>query len=248
MLTRAVILLACAASVDAPPQAPQPAFEAVSIKPSDKLENQMRYNTPPGRLMASNWTLRDYVRICYDKTDWQVTGGPKWIDENRFDITATLADTPAAAAQDPKQNAELVKAALSELLAERFGLACHRESKAVTGYALTVAKSGPKLEESAPQSQISNRWNDRKLTSTHATMPRLSNILMRIVGSPVVDHTGIEGTYDIVLEWAPDRAKDASDKPDIFAAIQQQLGLRLESQKIEQEILVIDHAELPAAN
>lgn len=243
------ILVTCGLAIAAQPQESKPVFEVASIKPSRTVGTDSTFNTTPGRLTATNWTLRDYIRICYDiRIDSHVVGGPKWIDENRYDIVATMAESGAAAPEERQREPERINAALRNLLADRFHLVLHRESKAVTGYALTVAKNGPKLKESAPETRNSNRWINGKLTSTGVSMSKLAEVLTRIIGSPVVDYTSISGIYDLVLEWAPERARETSDKPDIFAAVQQQLGLKLESQKVEQQILVIDRAELPEGN
>jgi uncharacterized protein (TIGR03435 family) len=228
------------------------AFEVASIKPADpSAGGSSSWNTHPGRLVASNQTLKSYVVIAYDLKERQVSGGPKWVDSERFDIVAKMPD-----ADKPPHGQEIdvqIRAALQALLADRFKLQVHREARTATGYALVVSKRGPKLRDAAPDERNSNNWTRGKLTSTNVSMPKLADVLSRMVGSPVADMTGLKGKYDLTLEWTPDEGQQTatSEKeagPSLFTAVQEQLGLKLESRKTEEQVVVIDRAEKPTEN
>jgi uncharacterized protein (TIGR03435 family) len=129
----------------------QPVFEAATIKPADpQAGGSSSWHTKPGRLIATNQTLKNYIMIAYHVEDYQISGCPKWGDSNRYDINAKL-EGPAEVKDDK------VRAALQTLLAERFQLAFHRETKSMTTYALVVAKKGFKLKEAEAKGGSSSR-------------------------------------------------------------------------------------------
>jgi uncharacterized protein (TIGR03435 family) len=136
---------------------------------------------------------------------------------------------------------------LQRLLAERFHLAVHRGTKEVSGYALIVAKGGPKLKESKAQAGRSYILPE-SVVIDHATMDHFASVLARPAGRPVVDATGISGVFDINLKYA--REGDAnSERPSLFTALQEQLGLKLEPRKVSQETIIVDHVDrIPAEN
>jgi len=141
------------------------------------------------------------------------------------------------------------------LLADRFQLKLHHDTRDVPAYALISAKNGPKLKPSAPDAVSKTtlpaaQAPTKKAVSPKITMTRLALILSSYAGRPVVDMTGIEGNFDVALEWAADDGvPDArADAPSLFTALQEQLGLRLESHKLPLEVLVIDQAERPSGN
>ena len=186
--------------------------------------------------------------IAYDLTEPQVSGGPKWLDADRYDITATLEPT-----DHPPKGKEIdmqMRAACQVLLAERFKLEVHRETRLTTGYLLLAARHGPKLKEAAAGGRNSNSWKRGKLTSTRVSMDKLADVLSRILLSPVANQTGIQGVYDVTLEWVPEdsRPDDTTSGPSIFTSLQEQLGLRLEAVKTAQDVIVIDRAEKPTEN
>jgi uncharacterized protein (TIGR03435 family) len=158
----------------------------------------------------------------------------------------------AAEAGGPAAQEALLNSMLQALLADRFKLAVHRETKETSGYALVVAKGGPKLKEpteaQSGDGSISVVSRGR-LKGQKAPLSMLAEQLTRLVGRPVVDETGLEGGFDFDLEWTPeDTPTDLAQVPPIFTAIQEQLGLRLEARKERTEIIVIDHVEKPDAN
>jgi uncharacterized protein (TIGR03435 family) len=140
-------------------------------------------------------------------------------------------------------------------LAERFHLAVHRESKEMPAYALVLAKSGPKLQQVEPGGTSMNDNEDnnsRRITAERASMAVLAETLARIVEHPVVDQTGLQGVYSLKLQYTPDNPK--SDGPDaagpsIYAALQEQLGLKLQTQRLPVEVIVVDYVErVPTEN
>ena len=228
--------------------APAPAFEAASIKPSqDPPGSSSGITTTKGRISARNVTLKRCVRGAYGVEEPHILGGPKWVDEARYDFEAKAAG--------PAGDTEL-EAMLQSLLAERFKLSFHRETRALSGYALVVGKGGLKAKPSEPDagSRTSSRWG--VIEATGCNMAHLALKLSEVLHLPVADFTAVPGEFDFKLEWtsddmqapAPDAVPDAASGPSLFAALQEQLGLKLESRKVPADVLVIDHAEKPSEN
>jgi uncharacterized protein (TIGR03435 family) len=235
------------------------AFEVAAIKPTPPDFQGGRFITMQGgnRFVARNHTLKTLVAAAYNLNPRAISGGPAWADADHFDI---LASTPGAV----RPNLDEQMGMLRKLLADRFELTFHRAQKEVPLYALTVAKNGPMLMESksAPDAQpvlVNSIFPDRVvLPARNATMAQFASMMQRaVLDRPVVDKTGLTARYDFDLEWAPDETQfsgrvtvAASDppKPDLFAAVQQQLGLRLEASKGLVEVLVIDRAGRPSEN
>jgi uncharacterized protein (TIGR03435 family) len=229
------------------------AFEAASVKPTDpnaRVPLDFRAS-PGGRLVVTNWTLELILREAYGVRHYQVSGGPSWLTSDHFDITAKAEGDPSR---------EQMMLMLQTLLADRFKLKVHRETREGAVYALVVAKNGSKLQEvkelkdgdragvftyrtgSPVEPAVSYIRTGRK-----ASMPLLVQTLADMVARPVLDQTGIKGEFDFRLEYAADDSHlDAF--PSLFTAIQEQLGLKLEAQKGPMETLVIDHVEKPSDN
>ncbi len=215
-------------------------FEVASIKPNLTGGGHSDVDVDGNLLRMKNVTLKACLTWAYRVTDAEVAG-PPWLESERFDIVAKT--------ESGRPRPEMMQA----LLAERFKLAVHREAKELTVYSLVVAKSGPKLKKVDPgEADTTSRRGH--LTATRVSMPGLARFLggpnMRL-GRPVVDRTGLEGVFDFTLDWTPEGVKE--EKPDappaIFVALQEQLGLRLDSQKAPVEILVVDKIEKsPTAN
>jgi uncharacterized protein (TIGR03435 family) len=235
------------------------AFEVAAIKPTPPDFQGGRFITMQGgnRFVARNHTLKTLVAAAYNLNPRAISGGPAWSDADHFDI---LASTPGAVRPTLDQQ----MAMLRKLLADRFELAVHRTQKEMPVYALTLAKNGPTMKESTapPDAQpvlINSIFPDRVvLPARNATMAQFASMMQRaVLDRPVVDKTGLTAKYDFDLEWAPDETQFsgrvtvvASEPPklDLFAAVQQQLGLRLESSKGLVDVLVIDRAGRPSAN
>jgi bla regulator protein blaR1 len=233
-------------------------FEVVSVKPTGPEARGGRISFLNGTFTATGITARNCILLAHDIPSFQLAGGPSWIGDQRYDI---LAKTPAGTlkAAGPERWAQM-RAAVQALLADRFQLIIHRETKLIPGYALVVAKSGFKLKKTADDGHADFSSNRGKLTAHQISMELLARNLSGNLSSPVVDMTGIKGGFDLTLEWTPDEVQspakpggeaaepEPSAGPSIFTALQEQLGLRLETQKAPVEMIVIDRIEKPAAN
>lgn len=240
-LALAVSWAACAQTA-APPR-----FEVASIKPIplDIYRGSSGISTGHGRMTASNVTLKRCIIGAYGVGPSQIIGGSPWLDTDRFEI--------AAKADQPVGDAALM-VMLQTLLAERFKLVLHRETRLLDALVLEVAKNGPKLEkaESANASTDSSRG---RIAAKALTMDHFAWVLSRTMAVPVINGTGLQGAFNVKLEWSPDSDKPVKPGeippdtgPSLYTAIQQQLGLRLHARKAPVEVLVIDRAEHPSEN
>jgi uncharacterized protein (TIGR03435 family) len=217
-----------------------PEFEVASIHRSDPDHVGFQaYFLPGGKFTAMTAPLKNLVGFAYQLREHQVTGGPGWIDTEPFDISAK-ADAPA----NDDQLHQMVQA----LLADRFQLKFHRETKEQPVYTLVLAKSGPKLKEVKTVGRGVGIGMRGRLNGNGADMETLASVLSTRLGRSVVDRTGLKGFYDFVVTWTPDEVQPDTPGPSLFTALQEQLGLKLESSKGPVEILVIDHVEKPTEN
>jgi uncharacterized protein (TIGR03435 family) len=260
-------------------------YDAISIKPNNggtSVNNQgmirsmvMMRNLPDG-FSAANANVRQLIANAYDVKDDQVSGGPDWVGSAGYDIEAKVTD--------PDGPHQLTKAqrtqALQALLADRFKLAVHAETKDAPIYALTIAKGGPKLKESkpsdalpagippgaavrgpdgaVPRGSMMRMFGPGNLTAAAMTTTQFAIMLSQQLHQTVVDRTGLTGSYDLSLQWTPDNLPpppsgaeaSAPDPggPSIFTAVQEQLGLKLDSTRGPVKTLVIDHIERPSEN
>ncbi len=193
-----------------------------------------------GTFTAKNTPLRILVGMAYGVDDKQILGEDK--------LGTELYDVSARPEGGGKLSYERLHPMLESLLAERFGLVVHRETKVFSGYALVPAKTGVKLQASGATAAGQSSILPGRLIGHAVGMAVLASMLGRPLGAPVADKTGIEGTYEVDLKFAPEGSTDSS-RPSIFTAVQEQLGLKLESQKVPLEMLVIDHCErVPTEN
>ena len=226
--------------------APTKRFEVASIKANRSVTTSSNQTVAPGgRLSVTNATIKSLIQWSYGLRSFQISGGPGWLDSDRFDIEAK----PEGRATDQD-----VMQMLQTLLAERFKVAVHSETKEMPVYALAVGKNGPKLREVKEDDTTSRqglRSGNGHVAATKSPMTVLARVLSANVGRTVVDRTGLTGKYDFTLDWTPDQGTQAPDTPgpSIFAALQEQLGLKLEATRGPVEMLVIDHAEkIPTEN
>lgn len=190
-------------------------------------------------------TLKRCIKGAYGVGPNQIIGGPDWLDSDRFEITAK--------AEGPVGD-RILMTMLQTLLSERFKLALHREKRSVEVYVLEATKNTTKLEKGdGGGAKTSNGRGD--IVATNTTMDRFAEILSRQMDLPVVNHTELEGVFNLRLQWTLESARLAkpsdvptAEGPSIFTAIQEQLGLRLHAQKVPVEVLIIDHAERPSGN
>lgn len=257
---------------------PLPSFEVASVKPNRSAGSNVSITLQPGgRFNAQNLTLKFLIEFAYNIKTPQISGGPNWINSDHFDVEAK-AEEGALKHLGQEEQLNQMRLMMQSMLADRFKLTVRHESKELPVFALVVAKNGPKLRAAkdideyakvrnakmaaepgpAPRGGI---WASRGgITLTSATMPMLAAVLSRQVGRPVIDKTGLSGSYDCELKWTPDPSEgplppgpDAppplpSSGPALFTALLEQLGLKLESQKGPVKTLVIDHAEKPTGN
>jgi uncharacterized protein (TIGR03435 family) len=232
------------------------AFEVASIKRSQPTGRGTGVGTDPGRLTIRNASLQFCIGWAYAVEDYQIAG-PGWLDSEHFDI---VAKAERGALEDR------LRLMLRTLLTDRFKLALHRETKELSVYALTVVKEGAKIHAVKADGKSRTGGGRGHLIGQKISMPEFADLLtmagQRELGRPVIDKTGLKGVFDIALNWTPENPRSAGGndpvarttaentlRPDIFGALQQQLGLRLESQKGPVEILVIDRAEkVPTEN
>jgi uncharacterized protein (TIGR03435 family) len=281
----AMLPLAAALAVLSQGRAQSPAFEVVSIKPNHAGQGVMMRRSPGGKLSASNITVKFLLQEAYGVKESQISGGPGWIDSEHYDIEAKPDDAFADAQRKLSRDERIAqdRLMLQGMLADRFKLTLHHDTKEMEVYALVVAKNGPKLHEAAvppadaappelpkpggplPKGGI---WMTGRgdLNVTGAGIAQFANVLSMQLGRIVLDKTELKGNYEFTLKWTPDEGQGgmfggpgggppggAAPPPDvsgpsIFTALQEQLGLKLESQKGPVDTIVIEHVERPSEN
>jgi len=243
------MLLVLLATQLAGAQTSSPAFEVATIKPTGpSTDGHTHINYPPGdRFSASNITLLALMQWAYGMPERQILDGPSWLGSTRFDIQAK-ADSDRIKGLTGVQDRDLKRRMVQAVLADRFGLKLHQETRPLPAYDLILAKGGSKLQPSK------SNGNSYGVGRTHfngegLTMTMIAEELSLIAGRVVVDKTNLADRYDLKLEWSADDAP-ASDNsaPSLFTAIQEQLGLKLESAKEPVPVLVIDHIEAASPN
>jgi uncharacterized protein (TIGR03435 family) len=253
-------------------QSDRPSYEVASVKLNTSGTDREYISMPPNSSMltATNFKLRTLVLIAYQVDEPRIIGGPEWISTAGFDIVAK----PPQGAPDVVRSRRMLQA----LLEDRFKLRVRRETREVPVYALLPTKNGIRLSDAkeggcavvgpssplpppkAGQSPLPPCGGTLRgpniLAGGKSSMADFVFALSNVLGRPVIDKTGYTGTFSYRLEFAPERISalpgDAGtsdpSRPSIFTAVQDQLGLKLESQKGPAEVLVIDHVEKPEAN
>jgi uncharacterized protein (TIGR03435 family) len=238
----------------------RPSFTVASIKPNNSQERNMQVQFLPGRLKATNIPLRNLIGEAFRLTTSRVHGGPGWVDSDRFDVEAI---TPGTAT---KQETDVM---LQSLLADRFGLVIRRESKSISVYALERVRDngtlGPNLRPAADcVTQADGNGKPVCLTTVRVDSIMATGLTMRVfaaqlstmVHDAVLDRTSLQGAYDLELTFAPNagpsaaanRAINADDRPELFTALREQLGLKLVRRDEPSDILVIEHVHRPTPN
>jgi uncharacterized protein (TIGR03435 family) len=216
-----------------------PSFEAATIKPSDALKNAdmtSGWSISPSReglkIMGS---LQTFIKYAWGIEDVQIAAGPAWLDRDIYEINAR---------SERQATVEELKRMLQSLLLDRFKLAVHPETRELPVFSMAPAKGGSKLQrgdENLRGSFSSGATFLRGTMDSEALAAHLTSTLHR----PVIDNTGLRGIWKIDLTWAPD---NVTTGPSLFTAIQEQLGLKLESAKGPVQVLVIDSAGKPSDN
>jgi uncharacterized protein (TIGR03435 family) len=274
-VTCVAITLTASATGQSPSSSPDlntriPNFAVSWVKPTGVKDGRWRLAPTADGWSALDVSVLQMVKEAYaiDQDD-RIQGAPSWLSTEKFDFEAKVDDADIRAFQALHFEQECVM--LQRLLADRFSLALHFETRQLPLYVLTVAKGGPKMHESPPDPNdpiiqhgmggLIRKSNGHQWAVEKETMPALARFLTLVLGNPVVDQTGLTGRYDFELDWAPDASLNMSAAnnsppptpavpagPSIFTAVKDQLGLRLESQKGPVQVLVIDHVAQPSPN
>jgi uncharacterized protein (TIGR03435 family) len=251
LLATIAVSLCAPCVVEAQSAAPQ--FEVASVKPSNSGPTGVWDEGSHERVRMLNMTLKSIVAEAYGIKDHDVFG-PAWIESERFEIIAKISPETAKLSENARWKE--IQAMSQALLADRFKLEVHRETREMPVYVLLPAKGGLKFSQIGPPS---NDWvraqiGRGSLVAKQMPTAQLISILGGILHREVLDRSGINGVFDIALDWAPDdvaanpTASGAADKPSIFTALQEQAGLKLESRKVPTEVVVVDRAERPSGN
>jgi uncharacterized protein (TIGR03435 family) len=237
-----------------------PAFEVATIRPSDPARREQIITLRGAEVITTNVTLHDLINLAYWLHPKQLTGGPAWTESDKYD----MAGKPDAPGQP---NVDQMKVMIQKLLADRFQLKFHFEKRDLSAYAVRIAKSGAKITTSQFDPKGLPGWNFGRtaagttLTFRNSPMSQVTAILQNFLDQPVVDQSGLSERYDFTVTFTMDSAQatrlgglpaPAADNPDaapdVFAAFQQQLGLKLESTKAPVDVMVIDKVEKPSEN
>jgi uncharacterized protein (TIGR03435 family) len=279
MRCMAAVVAACllaaggAGGAEAPPYAqapPSPAaqFEVAAIRRNTSPDDEGSIGSQPnGRFVVRNVPLRFIIQVVHELPAFRVTGGPDWLDTERWDIQAKAAEAV------PESR---LHAMMRALLADRFKLTTRSETRGTSGFALVRARAngplGPQLrahpEPCPPEPPPTGApvaidalpscgkmsGSDRLIRMSARPLTDLATILSRRVARPVVDRTALTGLFDVELRWTADARSSAplaqapaapDDGVSLFTALQEQLGLRLQSARVDTEFLVIDRVERP---
>jgi len=260
MKTGALLLSLTIAAGSAVAQQTVPrAFEVASIKLNNSGDGSSAViPRPGGGLTATNVNLIQLLRFGFQIQEYQIAGQPNWATARRFDIEARAGGNTAELPADAWQPM------LQQLLADRFKLTFHREQREVPVFELVVARNGHKLQKatlddcSAPPAGSCGtfRASSQQIIGDRVSMDAFATRLSRSLGRTVTNKTNVEGVFNLTLQWTPDAQLNPQPEtptqngagPSIFTAMQEQLGLRLESAKGRAEVLVIDRVEQPSEN
>jgi uncharacterized protein (TIGR03435 family) len=237
------LLLAAIATAAVSAQSASPAFEVAVVRENRSGSQNSSSRTAGERYSGVNVSLISLLRTAYAVQEFQIAGQPAWADIEKFDIDAKM---PSGA------NPRDFPLMLQRLLADRFKLVVHQEPRQAPIYTLVVTKEGPKLAPGDPSkcggSSCGFNASPTEIVGENVTMAQFAARLSRSIGTHVVDGTSLSGTYDFKVTWLPDdrfAGRGASANPTLFTAIQEQLGLRLQSGRGPVETLVVDRVEKP---
>ena len=221
-------------------------FDVASVKRSTSGAYRPPFTVTGGGGIDANATVDLFLVLAYKVAPFQLVNLPEWAHSEDYTI---VAHTPPGTVQKTpgKRDDELLER-LRNLLAERFHLIIHREMREMPVYVLTVAKNGPKMPESEKHEITNLRMSRTQVANDGgAPMSWLATSLESRAGRKVIDETGLSGFYRFDLHWAPDNLPDAVG-PSLFTAVQEQLGLKLETKRRQVEVIVVDRVERPTEN
>jgi uncharacterized protein (TIGR03435 family) len=234
-----------------------PAFEVATIKPGQPGAQGYGFLIKGRQFFTINTSLSDLISFAYGVHARQISGGPSWSENDKYDIVGQPEG-------DGQPNERQWKIMVQKLLADRFRLAFHNEKRELPVYAIVVGKGGPKLTKSQgdPNGLPGIFFKGLGvMPAINANMGDLGRVLQgTVLDRPVIDQTGITGRYDFTLTWTPDEFQfpgiqrpptptgNPGAAPNLFTAIQEQLGLRLETTRAPADVIVIDRVEKPTDN
>jgi len=239
-----------------------PGFDVATIKPASPDHRGMGYGSRGREFVANNMSMNDLIAIAYGLHSRQIIGAPEWFAKDRWNISGT----PDVEGHPNDRQMELM---LQKLLPDRFGLRFHHEQRELSVYTIKVAAGGPKMAKtkSGPNDEGTFGFGQLgDLTVANMTMEEFASWMQALVmDKPVVDYTGLTDKYDFTLRWTPDDSQfapfraanwppqpqtgnDPSAPPGLYAAMPEQLGLKIEAGRAMDDVIVIDHAEKPSAN
>lgn len=247
------------------PSVVRPRFEVASVKPN-RANSPVSLGAGNGQAGGRDVTLKMLIGLAWRLQEFQISGGPSWVGSDRFDVEGKT-ETPGA---DP----DLLRLMLQSLLEDRFRLEVHHATKDAPVYALVVGRNGPKIKSCRDQSPAIDgpappgggpnhgaiRVSSGALAGNAVTLSLFARMLSQRLDRTVIDKTNLTGRFDIKLHWAPDAGEVPYDPggnrlppadpsgPSVFAAIQEQLGLKLESARAALDVLIVDQAEKPSEN
>lgn len=225
-------------------------FDVASIKPTLASDQETKWGPEPGgRFSAKGATLKELIALAYGVQEYQISGGPKWMTRDRWSIEAK-----AEGFKGRFNRAQLLQV-MKTLLTDRFQLRTQLRTKIMPVYALIQSKSGPKLRAPAEQSSTMG-FGAGFVSGTSVSMDLLARTLSMVLERPVVNQTGLNGEYEVHLEWSPDappgQSADSTDLDarfaSIFTAIQSELGLRLKPKRGPAEVFEVLEAKRPSEN
>lgn len=246
------------------PQPPKPmatdkraVFEVATIKPSIPDRPGKLFTVKGRQVITINTTTNDLITFAYGLHARQIVGGASWMESDKYDVTGQPEGDGLPAVSQLREM-------IQSLLADRLKLAFHRETRELPAYAILVGNAGPKLtkNENNPNGLPGLFFKGLgAMVNTNATMADFAGVMQAsVLDRPVVDRTGLSGRYDFTLTWTPDESQFAgmgvrvpppppdAQAPSLFTAMQEQLGLRLDSTRAQVEVLVIDRVEKPSEN
>jgi uncharacterized protein (TIGR03435 family) len=255
-------------------EAAAPVYDVVSIREFKRepggYRAEMRFN--PDGFAATAFSLKSLMCTAFGVSFYQVSGGPDWVESGLYTVQAKM-DEPATdvlAKLPPDQAWKMRQRMFQAVLADRFKLTVHRETRQLPIFALMIAKSQPKFSPAQPVPPAANDGSGPNpprprgtmsmrggpdgmlLTAQGATMDQLAAQLAGQLHTRVENNTGLTGKYDFTLHFASDNGLNGSNSdtvaPSVFTAVQEQLGLKLESRKGPVEVLIVDHVERPSEN
>lgn len=239
------------------PATPQDTFAVATVHPS-RPDEFMSIAVQGRRFLTTNASIRDLIDYAWMLHPSQIVGGPSRLESEKFDVTA---EADRADRLTPPQSRIMVQ----HLLADRFGFTFHRDRRTLPVYVITVASGGFKLTPGAGDGNFGTFGfpGYGAMVVNNATMTEFANFLQRhVLDRPLLNETGIEGRYTFRLDWTPDDSQFPGrtdtlrsippdrrfEPPDIFSAMQSQLGLRMTGKKASAEVLVVDHLDRPSPN